>query len=78
MWVAVAVIVIGGFWWYSVQQMNYPSQTAQNQNSVNSAQDSSDQALTSDITAVDKETLDLNTDSANIDQGLNDQQIPQN
>lgn len=83
MWVVIAVVVIGGFWWYSIQQMNAPENASQVQNKADAeamaaAQDSSDTSINNDVSALDKQAADLSADSASIDQSLNDQPIPQN
>jgi cytoskeletal protein RodZ len=91
--IIVLALIGGGVWWYiqqqavtpapatdTVSQSVSPSPSPVAQTSTEgqiSVKDSSDTAFTKDLATVDAQLKALDTDSANADQGLNDQQISQ-
>ena len=96
LWVVIAVIVIGGVWWWVSMGTQNPSASSGTQSnaaqngqpsvatnnttggtSAISATDTSDATLNQDLATLDGEMNQLSSDSASIDQGLNDQQITQ-
>jgi hypothetical protein len=81
----VVVLVIAGAW-YSLRHVTMPSQQevmGQQSSKLNDAQtitanrDDSDTSLDQDLTTVDTQFSAYQSDSASVDQGLNDQPIAQ-
>lgn len=78
--IIVIIFVIAVIWGlYSVLQqpqagttVNFSqNQANQNTEATSSLSDTSDDALNSDLSSIDNQIKDLNTDSANVDQSLN-------
>ena len=87
LWILVAIVVIGGaYYWYQSrpaalpaeqQQANAGSQAAPTGPSLASGTDTSDAALQQDVVGMDAQMSTMSADTAAIDAGLNDTQIPQ-
>lgn len=80
--VVIAIILIGGgIWWWNASQMSgTETGTATSPNGGSdtlSAGANSDAYLNSDLTNMDTQINGLASDSANINQSMNDQPIPQ-
>ena len=77
--VIIVVIVAGIFYWRNGQSIS-PSMQESNAPidlSTISKTDTSNVSLNKDMSAIDSQLNALDTDASNIDQGLNDQPIPQ-
>lgn len=90
LWIAIAVIVIGGgIWWWSMSQtggnqaaLNSPAQTTQtagtpSQTNSGIVSGNSDQNIAQEMGNLNVQMNGLNSDSASVDQGLNDQPVQQ-
>ena len=90
LWVIVAIVVIGGIWWYvswqqTAQAPAPTSSNTQQQGAVGGnvpgpaglSAGNSNTALTQDLSSLDAQLNGLASDSASVDQGLNDQPIQQ-
>ena len=83
--VLVIALVIGGFWWVKRgSPKTAPAPAAQTTttapaNNTGSilTKESSNASLDQDLTIIDSQMKSLDTDSANVDQSLNDKPIPQ-
>ena len=83
--IVVVIVVAGGAWWYiSYLQRPITGVPAQQSTAVNNVQnapvvsggntpDNSDAAINGDLSAIDSQMNNLNTDSNNIDQSLTNQ-----
>jgi len=81
-WIVVAIAVVGVGWWLYTMNMN-ASAPASNGNGTSTpvtqsgAADNSDQAIGQSMANVDTQINGFTSDSAAVDQGLNDQPVPQ-
>lgn len=84
-WIIVIIVVVAGIWWWysSAHQqnvaVNLPTQNVQNSQPsattpvaglATSPKDSSDAALNTDLSTIDNQMKDLNTDSASVNASL--------
>ncbi len=89
--VVVAVVLIGGLAWWSMNQQGVPVAVTQNPPAAApvpqptpaapakvTAQSATDASLNQGLSSMDSQMKGLSSDSASVDQGLNDQPIPQN
>jgi hypothetical protein len=84
LWVVLAVLVIGGIWWWSMSNNgSYSPSSTYNPGATSTSQsngapsDNSDQAINQDMTNANAQINGFSSDSASIDQGLNDQPVQQ-
>ncbi|HUZ93121.1 MAG TPA: hypothetical protein VNG29_03960 [Candidatus Paceibacterota bacterium] len=85
LWVVVAAVLALGAWWYAAmpQNGNYngntvpPSSANGVQGGNVSAQGNTDAALNQNLSAMSSQMNGFSSDSASMDQGLNDQPIQQ-
>jgi hypothetical protein len=90
LWILVAIVVIGGaYYWYesthpSVAPVAVGSQTSTSTQAsvpagptLASGSDTSDAALQQDLSGMDSQMSVMNSDTAAIDQGLNDTPVSQ-
>jgi len=85
-WIIVAVVVIGGgVWWWTAAHpaanSNGQALGTAEQSSAASAtplpQGDSDQAITQEMTDINAQMNGLGSDTASVDQSMNDQPVPQ-
>ena len=77
--IVIVIAVAGIWWWHSSSSQKQTTNTASNLkttqsvqiNAVTSPNDASDAGLSNDLSAIDNQINGLNTDSANVDQSLN-------
>ncbi len=91
LWVVVAILVVGGFVWWAGSQAPSGSPAAETSNGTQTtptanqksaanslvSNGTSDTALNGDLANIDGQMNSFNSDSASIDQGLNDQPVQQ-
>lgn len=89
LWVVVAIIVLGGlyYWYMQSHQTAMPASdsvsaassdtSAENGPALASGSDTSDVALQSDLSGMDGQMSAMDSDTASIDQGLNDKPVSQ-
>jgi len=91
LWIVAAVIVIGGIWWWMSSTGSAPSAAPQANNTQPAGQgtaatnpapaatvsDNSNAALNQDLGNIDAQMSGMSSDSASINQGLNDQPVQQ-
>ena len=80
--VIVVLLVAGGIWWWMSMKDESAEYGTQNPSATTTgtnpaAQGNSDSAITSDMTSFDGQMNGLNSDSASVDQNLNDQPVQQ-
>ena len=82
--IAIIVILIAGLLWSIIGLPISPAPTANQSNNqgvsgqnnnVQQPQDSSDASLDQELSQMDSQMQDLNSDASNVDQGLNDQPL---
>ena len=80
--VVVVVLIAGAIWWASSMSNGYspaPASPSASTNPTNvSDSASNNQSLSQEMTSVDTQLNGLSSDSAKIDQSLNDQPVSQN
>jgi len=91
--VVVAVVVIGGLAWWSMGQQGGGSPAGISQNNPGAAapqpapapaqqqvtaQSATNASMNQDLSSMDNQMKGLSSDSASVDQSMNDQPIPQN
>ena len=87
LWIVVAVIIVG-IGWYLVSQQGLPtpapatqtaptSETTAPQGGPSLTQGSSNAELTTDLSTIDSQVSGAQSDSAAVNQGLNDQPVAQ-
>ncbi len=85
-WIIAIIVVVGLIWWYSQWQAGSPAAPEQSPYSATSTsgtsssvlpQGNSNTALDQSLQTIDSQLSGLSSDSASIDQGLNDQPIVQ-
>ncbi|MFH1246239.1 MAG: hypothetical protein V1489_00495 [Candidatus Liptonbacteria bacterium] len=83
-WAAGIVVVVALIGWAMVRNTNVSTNNEANQSGAgtgatvtNSSTDTSNAALDKDLSNIDSQLNGLASDTANIDQSLNDQPIPQ-
>jgi len=89
LWILVALVVIGGaYYWYEsrhpavspvaqTSQTSNVSQAAPTGPTLASGSDASDAGLTQDLSGIDSQISTMNSDTAAIDQGLSDTPVSQ-
>ena len=88
MWVVIAVVVIGGAWWYLSMSQTATAPTASNpapsappapmppSNGV-SASNNSNATLQSNLSNIDSQMNGFSSDNASVNNGMSDQQVQQ-
>ena len=85
LWILIVLVLAGGaYYWYANRSpIGTPSLGTEQQtqaadpSALPSGSDTSDAALQQDSAAIDTQMSGMNDDTASIDSGLNDQQVPQ-
>jgi len=79
--IVVALLIVAGGWWYvdELNQTNSVPSTfvASTSSSQGNASDASDASIDQSMASVDGQMNGLNSDSASVDEGLNDKSIQQ-
>jgi hypothetical protein len=73
--IVVAVVVLGGVWWW--MSMNGGNYSYQQPGTTSGASGNSNADLSQNLAQVDGQMKILASDSASVDQGLNDQPVGQ-